>query len=251
MNCREAQKLFSARIDGELSALEWANLDAHLEICPPCAEGAKSMASTVLMLRTLPPTRPDPMFVGRVLDKVRGYEAEQEERRGVRGTPGRRPEPATLQVRVRRWWAEAGSRFFPAPVPLGAALAVGVLAGFFFTRDSARDLGGLAAVGGRGVTAESGRLAQQLGSAEVAGSSGRTSPYRDLIQAGVLQGRSTGARRATETASPDAAPVEILAPDWWAPNAPETQLQQVGALPAPTGAVPAQAAAGGRKVVVF
>ncbi|MBK8231478.1 MAG: zf-HC2 domain-containing protein [Candidatus Eisenbacteria bacterium] len=246
MNCREAQKLFSARIDGELSALEWANLDAHLETCPPCAEGAKSMASTVLMLRTLPPTRPDPMFVGRVLDKVRGYEAELAQ--GARVAP--RSEPAAVLSRIRRWWAETGAALLPAPIPLGAALVAGGLAGFVFTRDSAQDLGGaLATLGGRGTVKES--ESRSEGTGQLLSASQRPSPYTDLIQAGVLNGPSAPIRGASGLASPEVASVEVLAPEWWAPNAPDTQLQQVGTLPAPVGARPAQAGAVIRKVVVF
>lgn len=122
MNCRRARELFSPRIDHELSTTEEVRLEAHLGACAACGARWRSFASTVQMIRDLPPVGAEPNFVGQVLDRVRAYEA------GRRG-------PAPLP---RRRWAERlgglveglAPRGWAVPVRFAGAVALGLLVGF-------------------------------------------------------------------------------------------------------------------------
>lgn len=123
MNCRQARSFFSARIDGELSALEDRELQLHLDRCPNgCPERWASFEATVRLVHGLPVIEPDPSFVGQVLDRVRGYEAERLRPRFV-------PRPS-LRARLRAFIPE-----WMTAVPMAARFAsagVGGLAlGFF------------------------------------------------------------------------------------------------------------------------
>jgi anti-sigma factor RsiW len=50
--CERAREWASLRLDGELSELEQALFDAHLERCPACAAYAQSIARTTEQIRT-------------------------------------------------------------------------------------------------------------------------------------------------------------------------------------------------------
>jgi anti-sigma factor RsiW len=122
MNCKQARDLFSARIDGELSALEERELRDHLTECDSgCPERWVSFETTVRLVHALPAVEPDPSFVGQVLDRVRGYEAGQiRPRMSVR-----RSWPSRLRELVGELPA-----FFPAPARLATVGVFGLVLGF-------------------------------------------------------------------------------------------------------------------------
>lgn len=108
MNCKMARSLFSARIDDDLSPMEAGSLEMHLRDCKDgCRDQWAVFESTVRMVRALPPVEPDPSFVGRVLDRVRAWEA-QEAGRPV-SAPVRVPWSTSVPVfglagRLREWF---------------------------------------------------------------------------------------------------------------------------------------------------
>lgn len=61
--CERARSWASLDLDGELSQLERALLDAHLKRCPPCAELVLGMSATTALLRATPLEQPaTPVF---------------------------------------------------------------------------------------------------------------------------------------------------------------------------------------------
>jgi predicted anti-sigma-YlaC factor YlaD len=56
--CVSAREAASRRLDGELSELEAARLDAHLQLCPACREFARETAAIALELRRAPLEKP-------------------------------------------------------------------------------------------------------------------------------------------------------------------------------------------------
>jgi len=233
MNCREAKSLFSARIDGELSALQSTELEAHVAACAPCAVEARSLAATVLYLRTMPAESPDPLFVGRVLDRVRGFEAGD-----LRAADHPIPAVHAGSLGLRERLMRSIGRLIPSPIPVAATLAFGVLAGFVLTRQMES-------------TTTSGSL--PLAAKEVAPSMPVTgnpefakSGIRDAGPVASVVRSSTGTDSVTEvgpsqagSASTTSGPVEVLAPDWWLSNQPNSEVRTVGAQ------------SGGGRVVVF
>ena len=236
MNCREAKSLFSARVDGELSGIESAALENHLSVCGPCAEDSRSIASTVLLLRTMPEESPDPMFVGRVLDRVRGFEAEQ--LASARA--------ARTRELVAPWWRRALDRIAPSPIPVGLALAVGAVAGFFLIQIPSglqeRQSVGTAIAKNETVSPTTTRLREQP-----------VSPFGDLVRrtnadaSGSMSqsvSNDSGANaniQSAEDITPqgNGTPVEVLAPDWWNSSAADPQ------------ALPVRDQNGGARIVVF
>src|SRR5689334_11153931 len=61
--CARARFWVSLRVDGELSELEGALLDAHLGRCPDCAEFAAGTAVSTDWLRSAELERPAPFTV--------------------------------------------------------------------------------------------------------------------------------------------------------------------------------------------
>src|SRR3954469_19530377 len=61
--CARARFWASLRIDGELSELEGALLDAHLARCDGCREVAQGFGAAAALLRATPPARVDPVAV--------------------------------------------------------------------------------------------------------------------------------------------------------------------------------------------
>jgi predicted anti-sigma-YlaC factor YlaD len=61
--CSRARFWASLRVDGELSELEGALLDAHLKRCADCAEFAASAAESTAWLRAAELERPAPIAV--------------------------------------------------------------------------------------------------------------------------------------------------------------------------------------------
>ncbi|HEV2689058.1 MAG TPA: anti-sigma factor, partial [Bryobacteraceae bacterium] len=53
MNCRNARKLFSSFLDGQVSGREMRALDGHIEQCSRCARRYSSMRRTQLLLANL------------------------------------------------------------------------------------------------------------------------------------------------------------------------------------------------------
>jgi predicted anti-sigma-YlaC factor YlaD len=56
--CERARQWSSLRLDGELSELEGALLEKHLETCGSCMSFAERLTATALSLRTTPPEAP-------------------------------------------------------------------------------------------------------------------------------------------------------------------------------------------------
>lgn len=71
MNCQDARELFSGRVDGEQSAEERAELDAHLAGCAECRRELARFEGTVALLRGVPPARAPVGFVDRVVAAAR------------------------------------------------------------------------------------------------------------------------------------------------------------------------------------
>jgi hypothetical protein len=71
MTCAENREQHSALLDGELSPLERARVEAHLADCPECSAELARLARMVGMLHALPAERAAPFFVDRVLAAVR------------------------------------------------------------------------------------------------------------------------------------------------------------------------------------
>jgi predicted anti-sigma-YlaC factor YlaD len=61
--CARARFWASLRIDGELSELEGALLDAHLARCDGCRTVAEGFGGAAQLLRATPPARVDPVAV--------------------------------------------------------------------------------------------------------------------------------------------------------------------------------------------
>src|SRR5262249_35923645 len=61
--CARARFWVSLRVDGELSELEGALLDAHLARCPACAEFAQAATESTAWLREAQLERPAPLRV--------------------------------------------------------------------------------------------------------------------------------------------------------------------------------------------
>ena len=61
--CARARFWVSLRVDGELSELEGALLDAHLARCPDCAEFAQGTTESTAWLRDAQLERPAPIIV--------------------------------------------------------------------------------------------------------------------------------------------------------------------------------------------
>lgn len=65
-DCMRAREDASALLDGELSELEAAHLDAHLRDCGECAAYARELGALTVRLRVEPPAQPAlPIFVAR------------------------------------------------------------------------------------------------------------------------------------------------------------------------------------------
>jgi anti-sigma factor RsiW len=114
--------MFSSSVDHELTAEESRALEEHLEVCADCRARWTSFSLTVQLVRRLPQVEPPPTFVGRVLDRVRAYEATGE------------PVPAPVVPGLRDLWRRfSGSLRVPFRVPtpawVVACLAIGVLVG--------------------------------------------------------------------------------------------------------------------------
>jgi anti-sigma factor RsiW len=71
--CEEAGQLISLRLDGELSELEAAALDRHLELCDACRTLADELGGIVAMLREAPLVEFDREFVPGARKPARGY----------------------------------------------------------------------------------------------------------------------------------------------------------------------------------
>lgn len=64
--CERARNWLSLRLDSELSQLERALLDSHLERCPGCAEAAGRLEAVTVAIRSAPTERPPAMAVPRL-----------------------------------------------------------------------------------------------------------------------------------------------------------------------------------------
>lgn len=71
MSCADNRLLHSALLDGELSAAERAQVEAHLATCADCTAELAALARTLGMLHALPAARAPLGFVDRVLEAAR------------------------------------------------------------------------------------------------------------------------------------------------------------------------------------
>ncbi len=105
IGCARTEELLSDHLERSLHAPLAAEVKAHLEACPRCAELRDALAEVVGVLRHLPAAEPPVGLADRAAAAARSLRA-----RGV--APARLPWPARLQ-----------------PLPIAAALAVAVGAG--------------------------------------------------------------------------------------------------------------------------
>lgn len=130
MRCSDAREFFSAKVDGEISWRDRANLDHHLGSCSACRTAWTGFQRTVGFLQTLPETTTEASFVGQVFDRVRDYEA-----RGVAALEpnvGADVAPLRIWAAAREWIGRSVLRPMPA-LALGA-LVIGVLVGSWVNR---------------------------------------------------------------------------------------------------------------------
>ncbi len=125
MNCRQARALFSSRLDNEMSPQDALRLQDHLGACADCCAKWDSFELTVRMVRSLPQVAPDSNFVGQVLDRVRGYEAERQAAVQVRFGLVDRLKAALDTILDPGFWTR-----LVVPARLAGAVAFGVATGF-------------------------------------------------------------------------------------------------------------------------
>ena len=71
-----AKELLFRQIDQELSELETAELNAHLDICASCRQEYRILSLPGRIAQTLPPVEPSPFFYQRLRSNIEG-EAQQ------------------------------------------------------------------------------------------------------------------------------------------------------------------------------
>lgn len=230
MHCRQARELFSVRLDDELDAESETQLSLHLGRCPECAAGWHSLSLTVRFVRELPSDPPVPAFVGRVLDRVRGFEA---------GVPLPADEPVlvssarasafssatagatALLIRIRAFRLPSPAL---APVPVAAAFAFGIVLSYGWVHWHATSDAPLASNSSSGTTGSS-TASSALRREATSPSEGMAalsssapslvstpapppSPFDDLDLAGLRS------ERASDVSTPAESPVEVLTPSW-------------------------------------
>ncbi|MGE5174747.1 MAG: zf-HC2 domain-containing protein [Hyphomicrobiales bacterium] len=75
MNCRNAENLFSAFIEDELSEEERRSLETHLMACRRCALSVKELRATLEAVASLPSVETTAHFEEDVMDRIRSGEA--------------------------------------------------------------------------------------------------------------------------------------------------------------------------------
>ena len=67
MNCAELEQLICDYVDGTLTAADKAEVERHLETCPPCAEMARDSAAAVAFMERAADVEPPPELITRIL----------------------------------------------------------------------------------------------------------------------------------------------------------------------------------------
>jgi anti-sigma factor RsiW len=67
MNCAELEELICDYVDGTLTATRKADVERHLEACPPCAEMARDAAAAVTFMERAADVEPPPELITRIL----------------------------------------------------------------------------------------------------------------------------------------------------------------------------------------
>src|SRR5580765_553458 len=67
MNCAELEQLICDYVDGTLTADRKAEVERHLETCPPCAEMALDSAAAVAFMERAADVEPPPELITRIL----------------------------------------------------------------------------------------------------------------------------------------------------------------------------------------
>ncbi len=67
MNCAELEELICDYVDGTLTAASKAEVERHLETCPPCAEMAQDSAAAVAFMERAADVEPPPELITRIL----------------------------------------------------------------------------------------------------------------------------------------------------------------------------------------
>lgn len=245
MNCREAHSLFSAKLDGELSACEARDLELHVLRCDDCDAQWKSISLTVQLVRSIPAPALDPGFVCQVMDRVRAHEIAE---RREKVLSGRRVSPiASLVSRAQNWIETFSLRpiLRPVPVAVVTALTFGLVTGYL-AQDPVSDWTGAQGRNSR-LSAPSARLSDPgaagtdettrggahasnpAGSSsfdtsrrEALGSTQNTTPFADAL-AERERGFATGSIDSLVESDPS---IEVLAPDWWSAEPRRSLIQQ-------------------------
>ncbi len=245
MNCREAHSLFSAKLDGELSACGARDLELHVLRCDDCDARWKSMSLTVQLVRSIPAPLLDPGFVCQVMDRVRAHEIAE---RREKVLSARRVSPLTALASWAQSWRETFSLrpvLRPVPVAVVTALTFGLVTGYL-AQDPLSDWTGAQARNDR-LSARSAEFSDPgragddasargrtnasspagVGSVdsslpETAGSEENTTPFADAL-AERERGFATGS--IDSLVEPDAS-IEVLAPDWWSAEPRRSLIQQ-------------------------
>ncbi len=67
MNCAELEQLICDYVDGTLTAAQKAEVERHLETCPPCAELARDSAAAVAFMERAADVEAPPELITRIL----------------------------------------------------------------------------------------------------------------------------------------------------------------------------------------
>ncbi len=104
MNCAELEQLICDYVDGTLTADRKAEVERHLETCPPCAEMALDSAAAVAFMERAADVEPPPELITRIL-----FDAPW-----ARKTP----------VKGRGWWSKLIAPVIQPRFAMGMAMTI-------------------------------------------------------------------------------------------------------------------------------
>jgi anti-sigma factor RsiW len=99
VNCRKANSLLSAYIDGELTGTEQLQVRQHLRVCNCCVEEHESLQQTKQILARLSARAPKPALEERILQRIADEAKRPVPRLDFRGRWGLLAEPDRAALR--------------------------------------------------------------------------------------------------------------------------------------------------------